>query len=1013
MLKQQKAILSFWRDIEIFALPTLPADAKLFKLGSTLPWQIPHKQEENFIWQHFIYFGKLTKKGVTDLIEKATDYIPDEDDENAKEKVTGNTCIAAMIVNEHGHTSQDNGYIQASYIHGLRALQRKTDLSKIEEELDKSQELFKERFPLNEDAKTLEEMQTSVINWSHLSKEIEILNSLSIEGIIAENDIFIKSFKYSRHAKPDLAFLNSFYLKDLNNLITGKETWSKGLQKFLSINTEDIAQIDLLNNASAFWETIDPKHIPAGRWPSNPKWGLYSAQLGAVNTCLNELKDTAGIIGVNGPPGTGKTTLLSDIIAEVIVKRATTLLKSNLGSMFGKGEKLDREDNFFFHYAPDSKIFKDSGIVVASNNNSAVENISKELPSSKKIDLESFPDAGYFTEVATEVFDQDSWGILAVALGNSENKNAFKNKFWPKGDQSKGFLQLLIRAYDKNNDQTESYTVLYNETKARLKGLLNEFENFQNKAAHYHSLLPEFFKDQALQISEKEILSGLKSKINLINNEKENLESLIISINARISSLNGSVKTHHSTKPSWFLIQQIFKTSSYKLWKETETLYLSEIASQTKKLIESQRSLDSSAEKLEKLEKEASRTNKRLIAISARLSAYQQLKEELHKEYGIGLNNIPDEHLFKHYSTDKISFHKANPWSSVQINTLRSDIFLQSLKLHEYAILSNAKPFRNNLNLFMEYLDGRVTIDAKTAENLWKTFFFCIPVVSTTLASVSKLFGPLSKESIGWLLIDEAGQATPLSSAGIINRAKRSIIIGDPLQIEPVVTINKKLVKMLRTQRQADTMWSPLRNSTQTLTDRVTGKGAWLTSSNGEQTWTGFPLRTHRRCNNPMFDIANAIAYDKQMVKAEPDAEFDCPLGESAWFDVQGTTVENKHIITEEMVHLKEKITLLGKDADIFVISPFKAVAERCTATFEKFPNVKCGTIHTFQGKEADIVFLVLGSDPDVPGARGWASQKPNMLNVAITRAKKRLYVIGNKKLWKNFNYFSTLAKEL
>ena len=69
--------------------------------------------------------------------------------------------------------------------------------------------------------------------------------------------------------------------------------------------------------------------------------------------------------------------------------------------------------------------------------------------------------------------------------------------------------------------------------------------------------------------------------------------------------------------------------------------------------------------------------------------------------------------------------------------------------------------------------------------------------------------------------------------------------------------------------------------------------------------------------------------------------------------------------------------------------------------------------MHTAQGKQADIVILVLGSDPKNHGSRQWASSKPNLLNVAVSRAKRRLYVVGDVKAWSRWPYFSTLAESL
>ncbi len=43
---------------------------------------------------------------------------------------------------------------------------------------------------------------------------------------------------------------------------------------------------------------------------------------------------------------------------------------------------------------------------------------------------------------------------------------------------------------------------------------------------------------------------------------------------------------------------------------------------------------------------------------------------------------------------------------------------------------------------------------------------------------------------------------------------------------------------------------------------------------------------------------------------------------------------------------------------------------------------------------------MVLGADPQHEGSVDWACSKPNILNVALTRARMRFYVVGDQELW-------------
>jgi superfamily I DNA and/or RNA helicase len=178
--------------------------------------------------------------------------------------------------------------------------------------------------------------------------------------------------------------------------------------------------------------------------------------------------------------------------------------------------------------------------------------------------------------------------------------------------------------------------------------------------------------------------------------------------------------------------------------------------------------------------------------------------------------------------------------------------------------------------------------------------------------------------------------------------------------------------------------------------------------------WAGMPLRAHRRCGEPMFSIANRIAYNGQMVSVRDEAEADIPTGESGWIDVAAGTSLEGHVVGEEIQVLGDLLLqLVYFPGRVYIISPFRSVARVCLEQFYEKDRVTCGTIHTFQGKEAEIVFLVLGTMPGSVKARNWVAQSPNMLNVAVTRAKERLYVIGNRKVWRKHRYFDQLAERL
>src|SRR5690606_20698975 len=110
-----------------------------------------------------------------------------------------------------------------------------------------------------------------------------------------------------------------------------------------------------------------------------------------INSIFAQLQES-GIFSVNGPPGTGKTTLLREVFAENIVRRAKAL--SNCAT--AKDAFADRRSvNFHGEGACLLSVLKDELVgfemVVASSNNAAVENISRDLPKSQSLGKPASP----------------------------------------------------------------------------------------------------------------------------------------------------------------------------------------------------------------------------------------------------------------------------------------------------------------------------------------------------------------------------------------------------------------------------------------------------------------------------------------------------------------------------------------------------------------------------------------------------------------------------------------------
>lgn len=164
-----------------------------------------------------------------------------------------------------------------------------------------------------------------------------------------------------------------------------------------------------------------------------------------------------------------------------------------------------------------------------------------------------------------------------------------------------------------------------------------------------------------------------------------------------------------------------------------------------------------------------------------------------------------------------------------------------------------------------------------------------------------------------------------------------------------------------------------------------------------------------------MFGIVNAIAYGGRMVNGTP-ARSPSALPPSAWLDVPSGESRGHWVPAEgeRLGGVLRHLERAGVDPrEVLVLSPFREVAEALGGFRRGWPGVVTGTVHTAQGREADIVIVVLGGGGDGRGARRWATRTPNLLNVAVSRARRRLWVIGDRAAWAAYRPAAVIAERL
>ncbi|MEM9389897.1 MAG: AAA domain-containing protein, partial [Bacteroidota bacterium] len=315
------------------------------------------------------------------------------------------------------------------------------------------------------------------------------------------------------------------------------------------------------------------------------------------------------------------------------------------------------------------------------------------------------------------------------------------------------------------------------------------------------------------------------------------------------------------------------------------------------------------------------------------------------------------------------------------------------------------KHHRFELRNFLQALRARTL--AKQ-EELFKTVNFqtilkAFPIWACKLSDLYEVL-PLKKELFDIVIIDEATQCDIAICLPAIQRAKKVVIVGDPKQLRHYSFLARNFTRLLRDKYELS----------QTLVDqyfdyRDNSILDIYFSKVGDQDQVLF-LNEHFRGNDDLIRFSNTHFYQDRLriIKSLPHHKNEEGI---KLISTNGKRSQNginekeaKHLLDEVLKVLQRQEQLEHtSSSSIGILSLFRAQAEylgelitdHIEHQFIAKHKIKIGTPYSFQGDEKDLMFISFGIDSETHSSALRYINTPEVLNVAITRARVNQFVFA------------------
>lgn len=269
---------------------------------------------------------------------------------------------------------------------------------------------------------------------------------------------------------------------------------------------------------------------------------------------------------------------------------------------------------------------------------------------------------------------------------------------------------------------------------------------------------------------------------------------------------------------------------------------------------------------------------------------------------------------------------------------------------------------------------------------------------------------PLAPALFDLVVIDEASQCDIASVIPLLARSRRAVFVGDPMQLRHVSTLDAVVERsLLREYGLTDA-------TVQRFSYRVNSAFDLADANPAVPDSRRVRLDLHFRSHELIADYCNEAFYSKTLHVVTVTERLNIPPGRRPgihWTHVGGRLepgptgvwcAEEIKVIRQELLSLAAQ----GYRGTVGVVTPFRQQMIRLKDAFENDDHLAAdfrervrflaSTAHGFQGDERDLILFSLCGGPDLPdGAAVFLRENPNLFNVAVSRARAVLHVVGNR----------------